>query len=151
MTYEGEALKKQKVAKVVAEAKDLAALHQEYSEIDAEIDALNSTLKVRKAKRDLLEEEVLRLLAIQREQGLAPTARMTDGTVYTEVHRTPWDGVDHGKVLAALAKLGHLEFAGKPKYGEMRTEWAELKAVPTGLRKLLVVRDIPYLSVTRKS
>ena len=86
---------------------------------------------------------------MQREQGLAPTAKMKDGTVYTEGHRTPWDGLDQPAVIQALIKLKLPEFLGNPLYRQMKTEWGKVEDAPKGLRDLLIVKDVPYLSVTK--
>lgn len=132
------------------EGMTIGDFHKALRKSEAKKKAIDAKLKAQKAESDRLEAEILRLLAMQREQGLAPTAKMRDGTVYTEAHRTPWDGLDHAAVIATLAKLKMLEFAGRPKYGEMKTEWATIEKAPKALRPLLVQKDVPYLSITSK-
>lgn len=129
----------------------LADFHKALRKSEAKKKSIEQKLKAQKAEIDAIETEILRLLAMQRENGLAPTAKMKDGTVYTEAHKHPWDGLDRSQVTAALIKLKMPEFLGAPLYGQMKSEWSETAAAPKGLRELLVVKDIPYLSVTKGS
>lgn len=124
-------------------------LHKQLRKAEAKKKAMEGKLKEQKAEIGRLETELLRLLAMQREQGLAPTAKMKDGTVYTEGHRTPWDGLDQPAVIQALIKLKLPEFLGNPLYRQMKTEWGKVEDAPKGLRDLLIVKDVPYLSVTK--
>ena len=128
----------------------LSDYHKLLRKAEAKKKAIDQKLKAQKGECDRLESEILRLLAMQREQGLAPTAKMKDGTVYTEAHRTPWDGLDQPAVIQALIKLKMPEFLGKPLYGQMKTEWGKVEDAPKALRELLIVKDVPYLSVTKK-
>jgi hypothetical protein len=134
---------------IVEHQASLSDYHKLLRKAEAKKKAIDQKLKAQKGECDRLESEILRLLAMQREQGLAPTAKMKDGTVYTEGHRTPWDGLDQPAVIQALIKLKLPEFLGNPLYRQMKTEWGKVEDAPKGLRDLLIVKDVPYLSVTK--
>ena len=129
----------------------LADLHKARIRQSAKEAKAKERLAEEKAKTEVLEAQILVALAKRREQGEAPTAKMKDGTTYTEAHRTPYGPItpeSKGDITAELVKLDLLEMLGAPLYGQLKTEYPSTRDLPGKLGDYIVEKSIPYLSIT---
>lgn len=130
---------------------DLLTLHKERTKLAAAEARAKEKAEIAAAATAAKEEEILTLLREQREKGLAATAKMKDGTTYTEADRKPWAPAGGGfeeKVKAELIRLELTEFLGRTKYGELKSEFGSPSELPGKLSDLVMQGHAYYLSVT---